>query len=390
MHTSFGEDLSRLDKDLGLLSRDALTPPIDTERVTRYLALLYQRASLTGNLRQLEEVNSQIDSVIETMKIPGDLFLLKANLAFKLHRLQDVKNILERAPYLLHTPEGRTLQADLDFQEGRYGEARRGYEQLIEETRSWDSLARLAHFAAKMGEMDRAEQLYSDAEEELTAKEMRSFAWVQIQRGLLDMSHGRIEEARAHYDKARRAYPGYWTIDEHYAEMLGAKGQLTEAAALYEQVLSRFSKPEAQQALGEIYLKMGYSKQAESWLKAAENAYLQSVARGSVHYYHHLVDIYSGPVRKPAAALQWAERDFALRENFSTQAALAWALYNNGHTAKAVDMMRKSLSSGVVDAHIYSHAATIFRAGGHHAEAHTYAHRAEALNPNHHQFHVHH
>ena len=93
---------------------------------------------------------------------------------------------------------GRVLAADIAFQEGHYKEARLAYEALIEEDRTWDNLARLAFWHSKFGEEAEAERLYLDAEDEITAKEMRGFAWLELQRGLLDLRRGRYAEAAAH------------------------------------------------------------------------------------------------------------------------------------------------------------------------------------------------
>src|SRR5256885_8968016 len=48
-----------------------------------------------------------------------DLYLLKANLDFKFHRLADVRIDLETGRGLSDTTQGRALRADLDFQEDR-------------------------------------------------------------------------------------------------------------------------------------------------------------------------------------------------------------------------------------------------------------------------------
>jgi hypothetical protein len=79
--------------------------------------------------------------------------------------------------------EARLLRADLEFQHGDYQEAEAGYVGAIEAERSWGGLARLAYFRGKMGDLEDADRLYREAEDELTAKEMRSYAWLEVQRG---------------------------------------------------------------------------------------------------------------------------------------------------------------------------------------------------------------
>ncbi|HEX8719910.1 MAG TPA: tetratricopeptide repeat protein [Pyrinomonadaceae bacterium] len=388
--TDFELELGRID---GALSEFHCDPTaggaFDAERATRYVYGLYQRASLKGDLAGLERAGEAIERAVARAANPADLYFLKASLDFKLHRLPGVRRCLDASPGLRDSPQGRALRADLDFQEGRYEEARAGYEDLARDEPTWDNLARLAHLRAKLGDIAEAERLYAEAGDELTAKEMRHFCWLELQLGELDVSRGRFEEARTHYERAGRAYSGYWMVEEHAAELLGALGRVEEAAALYEKVLSRLPRPEFMQALGELYEFAGRPAEAEPWFERALGEYLDSARRGGVHYYHHLADFYSDVREDGAEAVRWARRDLELRENFSTQAALAWALYRDGQFAEARGMMKRSLASGAREARLFAKAAAVYGAAGEAAEAEKYSRMAAEINPRHGSFHVH-
>jgi tetratricopeptide (TPR) repeat protein len=389
VNTDYQSELEQIAKNIAQLRDHALVPPTDTEKVTKYVHSVYQHAVHTGNLAQLEAVEPVIDEGIRQIRFPGDLYFLKANLAFKLHRLDDVRRNLAADPSLPRSPEGRAIQADLDFQEGRYAQACEGYQSAIASNRTWDNLARLAHFEAKMGDAAQADRLYVEAEDELTAKEMRSYAWVELQRGLLDLAHGRHAEAGDHYARAERAYSGHWLTAEHQAELLGAQGRYDEAAALYQDLVERVPKPEIQQAFGELLTVMGEHERAQSWLAKALAGYLDPAQRGGVHYYHHLVDFYADVLKDGAQAVKWARKDIALRDNFSSQAALAWALYRQGQFSEALDRINQALASGARSAHLFSQAATVYRAAGRAEDAERYAQLAAEINPRHRSFHVH-
>jgi tetratricopeptide (TPR) repeat protein len=382
-------ELARIDKDIAELQQRALVSPVDSEKATRYVHALYQRAALTGNIGKLEAADAMIDAAVREVAHPGDLHFLKANLAFKLHRLTDVRHNLNAVPSVRKSLEGQALWADLDFQEGRYPAAKQGYERLIAHNCSWDNLVRLAYFAAKMGDSDAADRRYLEAEDELTAKEMRSYAWVELQRGLLHLTHGRHDEAEVCYRRADRAYSGYWLVHEHRAELMGARGQFGEAAALYESLVARVPRPELQQALGDLYGAMGEEERSQAWHARALGGYLDSVRRGGVHYYHHLVDFYSDVARDGAAAVHWASKDIALRDNFFTQAALAWAFYRDGQFLPALERIQQALSSGARYSHLLFQAAAIYCAAGRAAESESYRREAIQLNPRHRAFHVH-
>jgi tetratricopeptide (TPR) repeat protein len=108
-----------------------------------------------------------------------------------------------------------------------------------------------------------------------------------------------------------------------------------------------------------------------------------------VHYYHHLASLYADARHDGAEAVKWAQKDLALRPNFATQDALAWALYRAGRFAEALDEMTKALSSGVKDAHLFFHAAMIHLAAGRTDEGKRFLQRAADTNPGYENFHAH-
>lgn len=388
--TAWEAELQRIEDDIASASDSVLEPPIQLENATKYVYRLYQRASLGGDLCELAVAEQAIDHLIPQLQHPDDLLLLKANLAFKVHRLERVEQIFDLHPHLRGTDEGLKLQADLHFQKGGYAEAREAYLHAIQVNRSWDNLARFAHFVSRFEGSERADELYVEAEDELTCKQMRSFAWIELQRGLLDLAGGRYDEAAAHYDKAERAYSGYWMVREHIAGLLGAQGRFSEAIELYRDLVAQVPRPELRQALGDVYVHMGEPEQARPYYDQALTAYTESAARGEVHYYHHLVDFHCGVTKNGTEAVRWARMDLELRNNFSTQSALAWALYLEGNVGEAMEWLDRALSSGVIDAWLFSHAATIYAAAGRNGKSHRYQHRAGNLNRHLRGFHVHH
>src|SRR5207247_139256 len=175
------------------------------------------------------------DAGIEEFGPWPDLCFVKANVDFKLHRLERVKADLELSPALRASSEGRALAADLDLEEGRYEEARSGYESLVADDRSWSALAR------------------------------------------------------------------------------------------YEDVAAPAPRPELHQALGDVHRRVGRPEEARPWHDLALAAYLDSVERGGVHYFHHLAHFYLESRPDPAEAVRWARADHELRPNLETRALLGAA-----------------------------------------------------------------
>jgi tetratricopeptide (TPR) repeat protein len=157
---------------------------------------------------------------------PAELYLLKAHAAFKLHKLAAVDSALPAVPSVYASDEGRLIRADLDFQHGHYRRRKAGMSRSCSASDPGGALARLANLCGKMGDVTDADRLYEEAEDQLTAKEMRAYASLEVQRGFLNFARGRLREARSHYRRADAVYPGYWLVEEHIAELLGAEGRI--------------------------------------------------------------------------------------------------------------------------------------------------------------------
>lgn len=386
----YAEELARAEMGIAALESRRHSHLGNLEMRVRLAYRLFHRASLSESMAHFEAVQAAIRETIDEFGPKEDLCLLKANLDFHFHRLAEAWRDLELCPLLAGRFEGRVLRADLDFQEGRYDAARLELERLIAENRTWENLARLAYLKGKLDDVAEADRLYEEAEDDLTAKQMRSYAWLELQRGVLAFTHGHYERAWKHYQRADTAYPGYWYTDQHFAELMAAEGKFAEAAELFRTVVARSPKPELQQALGELYVFSGRPDESHPWFASALAGYLESVARGDVHYFHHLTDFYADVCKEPAEAVRWARKDLELRSNFSTQAAMAWALYRNDQLSEAAEYIRLALSSGVRDAQIFSTAATLFEAVGETSKSAHYARAALQINPNHQDFHIHH
>ncbi|PYJ14723.1 MAG: hypothetical protein DME96_15185, partial [Verrucomicrobia bacterium] len=204
-----------------------------------------------------------IDRAIGEIGPLADLYLLKANLDFRLHRLENADRDVQALARFAGNSQIIALKAGIAFQQAGYEEAKKGYRLAIEKNPTWDNLARLAYWESKFGDIELADKLYGQAENEISAKEMRSYAWVELERGLLEFNRGRYQKAAAHYDQADKAYSGYWLADEHRAELLEAERKFDQAVALYGRVVGRAPQPEFQQALGDLFAFMGKPDQAK-------------------------------------------------------------------------------------------------------------------------------
>lgn len=374
-------EVAKTDRDIAALEAIALRDARDIEKHVRLAYRRFHLACLTNQAEHFTVVERSIAALLLEFGPKEDICLLKANIDGRFHRLEQVKEDLRACPSLAHRTAGRAILADVDFQEGRYEAAHAALSALIEADQTWDNLARLAYWHSKFGDCNVADQLYESAEHELTAKEMRSFAWLELQRGELALSRGMLQKARAHAARAAAGFPGHWKNDEFAAKVLAAEGRLREASLLLQEIAHCQPKPELYQAIGEVLAAQGLSDEAHPWFESALAAYLASVAKGEVHYFHHLADFYSDYGAQPGEAVKWARKDVELRNNYSTQSALAWALLGNGEVTEGLEWIQCALLSNAQDSALFATAAALHGAAGDKAQQARYDAAALKINP---------
>jgi tetratricopeptide (TPR) repeat protein len=387
--SAYEADRARLDELIAALPLAGGAGGLGPEASARRAHLLVERAALTGQPVHSRAAAAALDDALARGRPSPALLLAKADLDLRHHRLPEARRALGRLSSLAEGPAVELLRADIALQEGRYQDARRACQAMVDRAPSWEAMARLAHLEGLRGDDASADRLYAEAQDELSAKQMRAFAWLELQRGRLHLDRGRFTQADVHYERARRAYPGYWLVEEHRAELRGAQQRFAEAAALYEGLVARTPKPELEQALGDLYAFMGRPEQARPWHEKALAAYLDSAGRGEVHYFHHLAAFYADVRGDGAEALKWARKDLQLRQSVPALDGVAWALFRAGRWPEARETMERALATGAADAHLLSRAALIFGADGHDEESGRLQARAAALNPSHTSFHAH-
>jgi tetratricopeptide (TPR) repeat protein len=296
----------------------------------RRTGLLYQRAALTSDFNDFRAAERSIEQAFAEVGPSEDLLMLRANFNFKLHRLDATESdlrILDEG-----TPGVAALRADLAFQRGQYDDARRGYAHEVELSGKWDDYARLAYLQSRTGDFAAADRSYAQAAEQISVKEMRSYAWVELQRGLLQFEQRHYDAALAHYRRADKAYSGYWLIEEHIAEVLDKLGKTKESIALYEQIIARTHNPEYVNALARITGRNELYAEADR-LNAARFALYPEAAIG-----HMIRDALVRPAARPDL-VQLAARNVALRPNAESKLLLARAFLKMNDRAAAAKLV---------------------------------------------------
>jgi tetratricopeptide (TPR) repeat protein len=277
--------------------------------------LWVQRPRISGVPADLRTAELMVDAALRRHSDWPDLCFLRASLDLDLHCPGRVRNHLASAPDLLESSAAIELLAAADTQLGRYAAAEQRYLSIIATDPSWQALAGLAQLYALRGNKTSADIYFVAAEEEVTAKQMRVFSWLRIQRGDLAADTGDLNIARAHYDTADKAYSGYWLVESRVAKLLHRQGRNDDAVGAYNAVYTRVRRPELAQQLGDVHHHRGDIDTARHWYQKALTAYLESAARNEGLYLHHLARYHATVTRNDAAAAYWAARDHTFRHD---------------------------------------------------------------------------
>ncbi|MGJ0486588.1 MAG: tetratricopeptide repeat protein [Methylomicrobium sp.] len=387
--TDYQQELGQIEYSASVRIRQPEATLNDPESFFKKAYYSFLKNSLTGNPYDIEKTEAAFEKALASFPESVDLQLLYLTHNLKLHRLEAAKAGIAKLSFMDDDPKVQVLKTDIAIQEGHYTAAATRLQNILGKNRTWDNLSRLAYLRAKQGNFDEADRLYREAEEEISAKDMRSYAWVELQRGYLALSRGQYQAAWDHYRQADHAYSGYWLTQEYMAEWLGTQRNFEAAAALYRRIATCAIRPDLYHALGDLYLFMGRPELAQPWHDKALAVYLDSARRGEARYYHHLASLYADARLDGAEAVKWARKDIELRQNAATRDALAWALFRNGQYRESLDEIKKVLSYDWQDAHLFYHAAMIHLAAGRAEEGKDYLQKAVRINPHYDAFHVH-
>jgi tetratricopeptide (TPR) repeat protein len=333
---------------------DAAGPTAATERLT----LRHRLTTLTGG-SPAEQLALLADVDEAVGRFPGwpDLRLLQGSLALGLHRPGLAAAALAGLADVRDQPPVQVLAADLAAFTGAYRTALDLFGTANRVDPQWDTWARLADLHVATGRLDEAEHCFDEAEDELSVKQMRAFAWVRVQRG--DLARAVCDDVRAaaRYDEADRAYPGWWYVTAHRAALDLARGRPDAAVTGYLSALAAADRPEFREGLGTALTAAGRPFEAATCLESALAEYTASAERGEVHYLHHLAGYWLA--RDPAVAVGWARRDVDVRRAGGTLSVLAECLFRSGRVVEARRTLREALTLGAGDPQLRARAARI-------------------------------
>ncbi len=352
----------------------------DTLIPLEVVALYLERARLTGDYDDYARAATLLESLPGGQSPSAPLCLARARLHYTLHRLKRASAALDECPPTVEATEVAALRGDIAMYSGRYREAEATYRALVNQSGTPQQYVRLALLRNRTGAPGEAVALLEAAEKRYHGGAPTMKAWLKLQRGLVALDRGRLEEALAMYRLGSDALAGWWLMDEHIAEALQLSGNAPEAKRIYVSVVERTRAPEFMDALAAIERQEGNGDKAGKLLQQSRALYEQRLAAFPEAAAGHALDHFLQDPSDAKRALALAQKNFEARPYGESAVAWAKAWLLAGKPERAAALIEAQLAQGWDTAEAHWILGEGRRKMGRHAGADQA--RAEALRRN--------
>lgn len=336
---SFESALADLDLRIEKAKAAAEAQPESWMKLEMVAGMYLSRARLGGDLNDYARAEALLEEAFALAPEGSGPLLSRAQLNYSLHRIPLVGADLKAASGQLLADDNLRAdllrrQANLAMQTGEYAEALDGYEASLALHPTYATVCDMAQVRRRTGDYAAAEALFDRAEGMYHGLSPEPKAWLHLQRAILDLDRGNLEEMLAHLDDADGVMTGWWLVDEHRAEALTLLGRADEARPIYEAVIESTGKPEYMDAMAELLADAGDEDGAQAWIEKGEALFEAQLAQFPEAAAGHALGHYLafGPEER---ALELARANVALRPNGEAMIQLAEALLANGEVAEA-------------------------------------------------------
>ena len=326
-----------------------------------------QRARETTDPRFYAAADAALAAALE--RRPGDPSALVERGVLRLARhdfagaLADARRARAAAPSAVR-PLGVLVDALAEL--GRYGEARRALQTMIDRKPTLDAYTRVSYLRELHGDLGGARSaLQLAVAAGGGAPENGAFALSLL--GDLELLRGRAGAARRDYRQALAQFPGHAPAVLGLARLDLAAGRPAAAVARLRPAVARRPLTAHVIALGEAELLLGRTAAARRDLAVVRaEQRLQAAAGVDTDADAALFEADHG---SPARAVMLARRAWRSAPSVRSADALGWALTRAGSAGEGWRWARRALALGSRDPRFLLHAGFAARAAGHAAAA---------------------
>ncbi|MER5312637.1 tetratricopeptide repeat protein [Streptomyces sp. NPDC002773] len=281
-------------------------------------------------------------------------------------------------------PTSHGVLADAYTQLGRYEDAYRTVQRMVDLRPDSASYARASYTWELRGDVRRARDLMTRSLGAAGTLDERSFARTHL--ALLALENGDPRTAIAHADAGLGEAPRDAALLEVRARAHAALGNAEKAVTDYSAAIAIAPLPHYLLGLGDLQQSLRRPDQAEAQyavLRAQEQIRRASGDPADVDAI--LFEADHGDARK---AVTMADDALAGRPFIAVHDAYAWALHRAGRDTDALEHADQALALGTRSALFHYHRGMIHRSLGHIAQARDDLRRALAIDPRFHPLHA--
>jgi tetratricopeptide (TPR) repeat protein len=379
---SAAEEAAARDERIAFFEQRAAADPLDFASLNTLSGEYLQRARETGDVADYQRAEIAAQRSLEL--IPGDSFaglIRLASVRFVQHDYTAVESLALQAQALRPgnaAPYG--MLADSQIGLGRYDEADRSLQRMLELDAGLPALSRRANLAFLRGDRFNAVDFWKQAIRAGEGQPAENQAWAHVQLGVTYFALGDLSRAESEHERALKLYPEYVHALAGLAQVRAAQQRYEEAIDLYTHAVARQPQPQYVAALGDVLAAAGRGAEAEEQYALVDAIAALYEANG-IDTDLQIALFFASHDRELTAALEMAEAAYDAAPNVYAADALAWALYKNGRYAEASRYAAEASARGTLEASFYFHAALIDSALGNDDSAFLHIKTALDLNP---------
>jgi tetratricopeptide (TPR) repeat protein len=168
---------------------------------------------------------------------------------------------------------------------------------------------------------------------------------VLLQSAIRRLDQQRYPEALTKLEEANTAFPGWWLVREHMAEVLALQGNDAAAITIYDEVIAQTGLPQYMDAQAECYMRAGRSAEATALFAKADALWKEQLRLFPESASGHALEHFMALNHDPAFVVKLAQENFSNRPGGDARVLLAKAYLSVGRPKDALTQVHALLAS---------------------------------------------
>ena len=343
----------------------------------RLASAILKKVRETGDYSLNRKAEISIKKALEIDKDNFNAQFLKIQIYLSEHEFQKALDLAEKLEK--ENPDSEAVmmaKTDAKTELGRYAEAVKDAQKLVDFRPNSNSYTRVAHLRSLHGDISGAIEARKLALQTADPTDKEILAWHHSQLGNEYFEMGSFSEAERQFDLALKIFPEYHWALAGKGKVRAAQNDFETAARIYTNLNMRTTETERAIFLGDILKRLG--KDSEAKKVYDEIIKKQRESDGDMH---RLALFWADHDLNLDEALKIAKDDREVQADLLASDTLAWCLYKKGKFKEAKKYIKEAMRLKTKNALFYYHNGMIENALGNKTEAIKYLKLSLKTNP---------